>query len=67
MLIVEMQAEERLSLDEIRAFLEASDGVGFKGRIREEVYARVDRTLRQIRHENLKRSGRGLVRRYVAK
>jgi transposase InsO family protein len=62
-----MQAEERLSLDEIRAFLEASDGVGFKGRIREEVYAWVDRTLRQIRYENLKRSGRGLVRRYVAK
>jgi len=58
-----MQAEERLSLDEIRAFLEASDGVGFKGRIREEVYAWVDRTLRQIRYENLKRNGRGLVRR----
>jgi hypothetical protein len=37
-LIVNMQAGERLSLEEIRAFLEASDGVGFKGRHRGEVY-----------------------------
>jgi transposase InsO family protein len=62
-----MKAGERLSLEEIRAFLEASDGVGFKGRDREEVYAWVNQTLRQIRYQDLKRSGRGLVRRYVSK
>ena len=62
-----MQAGERLSLEEIRAFLEASDGLGFKGRIRKEVYEWVNQTLRQIRYQDLKRSGRGLVRRYVAK
>src|SRR5207249_1234789 len=33
-----MQSGEQLSLEEIRAFLEASDGLGFKGRVREEVY-----------------------------
>ena len=62
-----MQAGERLSLEEIRAFLEASTGLGFQGRQREEVYQWVNQTLRQIRYQDLKRSGRGLVRRYVSK
>lgn len=62
-----MQAGERLSLEQMQAFLEASDGMGFEGRNREEVYGWVDETLRQIRLEGLKRSGRGIVRRYVGK
>ncbi len=62
-----MQAGERLSLEQIRAFLEASDGVEFEGWNRDEVYAWVDRTLRQQGYEKLKRSGRGLVRRYLEK
>ena len=66
-LIVKMEAGERLSLEQIRAFLEASDGVGFKGRHQGEVYAWVNQTLQQIRYQDLKRSGRGLVRRYVSK
>jgi len=56
-----------MSLEQIRAFLEASEEVAFKGRDRSEVYEWVDRLLRQIRYQALKRSGRGLVRRYVAK
>lgn len=56
-----------MSLEQIRAFLEASDEVEFKGRNRLEVYEWVDQLLRQIRYQTLKRSGRGLVRRYVAK
>ena len=66
-LTIRVQAGERLSLEQIRAFLEASETVGFQGRNREEVYAFVYRTLRQQRYQELKRSGRGLVRRYVAK
>ena len=56
-----------MSLEEIRAFLTASDELGFKGRKREEVYDWVDETLRQQGYQGLKRSGRGLVRRYVEK
>jgi len=56
-----------LSLEQIRAFLEASEGVGFQAQKREEVYAFVNQTLRQVKYQDLKRSGRGLVRRYVAK
>jgi len=62
-----MQAGERLSLEQIRAFVEASDEVQFNGQERGEVYAWVDRLLRQLHYRDLKRSGRGLVRRYVAK
>jgi hypothetical protein len=62
-----MQAGQCLSLEQIRAFLEASGEIDFKGRHREEVYSWVNQLLRQIRYRELKRSGRGLVRRYVAK
>jgi len=62
-----MQAGERLSLEQIRAFLEASDEVQFEGRHQEEVYSWVEQTLRQQDYPKLKRSGRGLVRRYLEK
>ena len=56
-----------MSLEQIRAFLEASDEVDFKGRHREEMYEWVNQTLRQLKYEGLKRSGKGLVRQYVSK
>ena len=62
-----MKAAERLSLEEIRAFLEASEGVGFEGRKREEVYRWVNEALREQHYAELKRAERGLVRRYVSK
>jgi transposase InsO family protein len=62
-----MQAGERLNLEQIRAFLEASDEVEFKGRNRAEVYSWVNQALRQQGYQELKRSGRGLVRRYIEK
>src|ERR1039457_5655617 len=51
----------------MRAFLDGSEEVRFEGRNREEVYGWVNQTLRQQHYEELKRSGRGLVRRYLAK
>jgi len=66
-LIISVQTKERMSLEAIRAFLEASTELGFKGRKREEVYGWVNQTLRQQGYERLKRRSRGLVRRYVEK
>jgi hypothetical protein len=66
-LIVSVQAAERLSLEQIRAFLRASDAVGFEGRNQAGVYGRVNQVLRQRRYAELKRGGRGLVRRYLEK
>ena len=62
-----MEVKGNLSLEEIQAFLEASEEVGFRGGNREEVYAWMNHTLRGQRYQELKRSGRGLVRRYVEK
>ena len=62
-----MKVTESLSLEEIRAFLEASEEVGFKGRNRDEVYLWVNQTLRGQRYQELKRTGRGVVRRYMEK
>ena len=62
-----METGQALGLDQIRAFLEASDEVGFKGVNREEVYGWVNRTLGQQCYAELKRRSRGMVRRYVEK
>ncbi len=62
-----MQAEEGLSLEQIRAFLQASEPVCFQGRNREEVYGWVNQVLRHQDYDRLDRSGRGLVRRYLEK
>lgn len=64
---ISVQASERLSLEQIQAFLKGSGEVGFKGQNREEVYGWVNQTLRVQRYEEQKRSGRGIVRRYVEK
>jgi len=66
-LTISVLASDGLSLERIRAFLEGSEEVGFKGQNREEVYGWVDQALRQQGYEELKRSQRGLVRRYVEK
>jgi transposase InsO family protein len=62
-----MQVGDRLNLEQIRAFLEASDEVEFKGRNRIEVYSWVNQVLRQQGYQELKRCERGLVRRYLEK
>jgi len=56
-----------LSLEQIQAFLDGSEEMQLEGQNREEVYGWVNQTLRQQQYEGLKRSGRGLVRRYLAK
>ncbi len=54
-----------MSLEQIRAFLEASHEVQFEGRNREDVYGWVGQTLRHQGYEELGRASRGLVRRYL--
>ncbi|MGH9062014.1 MAG: hypothetical protein ACRDZY_21240 [Acidimicrobiales bacterium] len=66
-MIVKMQAAENLSLEQIQAFLEASGAVEFKAGNKEDLYDWVNQTLRHLNYRKLKRSQRGLVRRYVAK
>jgi transposase len=66
-LIISVQTGQRVSLEQIRAFLEASDEVAFEACDRGQIYAWVDRTLREQKWSELKRGSRGLVRRYLGK
>src|ERR1035438_10541916 len=60
-----MEDGEKLSLEQIRAFVESSSEVRFKGKDREEVYGWMTRVLRQHGYVREGREVKGLVRRYV--
>jgi transposase InsO family protein len=64
---ISVQQAERLSLEQIRAFLEASEEVHFEGEKREEIYGWVSRTLQVHGYRQQSRANRGLLRRYVEK
>ncbi len=56
-----------MSLEQIQAFLAASEAVGFKAASRKELYEWTGRTLCAQEYAGLGRSGKGLVRQYIAK
>lgn len=62
-----MQKGERLSLEQIRAFLEGSEELAFKGTGREEIYDWVTSVLCQHEYWRQSRQGKGMLRRYIAK
>jgi hypothetical protein len=62
-----MDDSEATSLEQIRAFLAGSADVRFSGRNRAEVYQWTERTLVRLEYTSLKRDGKGLVRRYIAR
>jgi len=62
-----MQDGEKLSLEQIRGFLEASEEVHFEGQRRQEVYEWITGLLRQQGYRKQGKVVRGLLRRYVAK
>ena len=66
-LIISMKDEAVQSLEQMRAFLEASGEVRFQAQDRKELYEWVNQTLRQQDYGHLKREGKGLVRLYLAR
>jgi len=62
-----MEDGERLSLEQIRAFLEGSEEVSFEGKRLGEVYEWITRVLREHGYRKQGKVVRGLLRRYVAK
>jgi len=62
-----MEDGEKLSLEQIRAFLEASEEVHFEGEKRGEIYGWISRTLQVHSYRQQSRGNRGLLRRYVEK
>jgi transposase InsO family protein len=66
-LIVKMQGGEKLSLEQIRALMDASQEVRFEGSTREEVYGWMERMLSEHGYNGQNREAKGLLRQYVAK
>ena len=62
-----MKAGEKLSLAQIRAFLEATGEVEFKARGQEELYAWVGAVLKGQEYRQLSKGNKGLVRQYIVK
>lgn len=55
------------SIDELEAFLKASDGLVFKAQIKGEKYEWVKKTLGKFKYAKLRKKNRGLVRSYLMK
>ena len=62
-----MKDGEQLSLEQIQAFLKGSEEVGFNAASQRELYEWTERTLCAQEYVSLGRSGKGLVRQYIAK
>ena len=62
-----MHEAEKLSLDAIGRFVEASEEIRFASEGREQVYGWVERVLVQQEYAQQGKSARGLVRRYIEK
>ena len=66
-MIVNMQDSEQLSLEQIEGLPEASEGVRFKGKQRQEIYDWMTRLLRRQEYRKQGKEARGLLKRYMAK
>ena len=62
-----MQEAEKLGLEQIRAFLQASEGIRFAGETRAQVYDWIERVLCRQQYFRQGRAARGLLRRYIGK
>jgi hypothetical protein len=62
-----MEEARPMSLEEIQAFLEASEEIRFEGRNRKEVYCWVKQTLSRQQYQNQGKAQKGLLRSYLAK
>ena len=56
-----------MSIEELQAFLNSSDGLNFSGCSRSEAYAWIEKTLRQYKYLARPRAEKGLLRQYLQK
>jgi len=64
---ITMQNIERLTLDQIREFVEGSRTIGFSAPKREAVYEFIERVLKSQQYRRLGRGQKGIVRRFLVK
>ena len=66
-MIVTLKTQGLQTLDQIRAFLEGSQPLGFETPAREEAYGWIASELRRFGYLRLGKAGKGLMRRYLSK
>jgi transposase InsO family protein len=64
---ISVHESEKLSLEAIGRFVEASEGIRFEGENRGQVYGWVEQVLVQQEYSQQGKAARGLVRRYIEK
>ena len=62
-----MNDEQLETLEQVKQFIEGSEGIGFKGIIAREKHGWIEEVLRKFKYQRLKKAGKGLVRRYILK
>jgi transposase InsO family protein len=62
-----MNDEQLETLEQVKQFIEGSQGIGFKGIIAREKHGWIEEVLRKFKYQRLKKAGKGLVRRYILK
>ena len=62
-----MHAAEQLTLDQIRAFLQASEGIRFEAKTKQEIYQWIENALVHHQYQQQGRKVRGLLRQYLEK
>jgi len=67
MMLVTLKTQGLQTLEQIRAFLEGSQPLGFEAPRREAAYAFVGQQLRRFSYARLGKADKGLVRRYLCK
>ena len=60
-----MHEAEKLNLDQIEAFLKASEEIRFEGESRKQVYQWIEQVLCQQQYSTQSRRARGLLRQYL--
>src|ERR1041385_4611848 len=64
---ITMQDIERLTLDQMREFVEGSRTIGFVAPKREAIYESIERVLKSQQYRRLSRGEKGIVRRFLVK
>src|SRR2546427_11164183 len=64
---ITMQNTERLTLEQIREFVEGSRAIGFASPKGQAVYEFIERVLKSQQYRRINRGQKGIVRRFLAK
>ena len=62
-----MNDEQLQTLEQIKQFIDSSQAIEFKGINTKEKYQWIEEVLRKFKYQRLKRSGKGVLRRYIEK